>query len=82
MDHHTFNEIIVKDQFQISTVDELLDELHVANIFSKLDLRSRYLLIYMNEFNLDKTAPHERHYEFLLTPPFSLTNAPATFKVL
>jgi hypothetical protein len=77
------NEVTTKNKYPLSRIEDLFDQIQGAGVFSKIDLRSGYHQLKIQESDIAKTAFHTRCglYEYIVLS-FGLTNALAYFMYL
>jgi hypothetical protein len=80
VDYRSLNGVTIKNKYPLPRIEDLFDQIRVAKIFSKIDLRSGYHQLKIRTEDVPKTAFTTRYglYEFLVMS-FRLTNAPAYF---
>ena len=80
VDYRALNEVTMKNKYPLPMINDLFDQLQGANVFSKIDLRSGYHQLKIQEQDIPKTTFTTRYalYEYTVMS-FGLTNAPAYF---
>ena len=75
IDYRQLNRVTIRNQYSHPRINELFDLLQESRVYSKIDLRSRYHQLRVQEGDVPKTTFKTRygHYEFLVMP-FGLTN--------
>jgi len=80
VDYRQLNKLTIKNKYLLPRIDDLLDQLKRAGVFSKIDFRSGYHQILVKPEDVQKTAFRSRygHYEYVVMP-FGVTNALVVF---
>nr|GEZ94272.1 putative reverse transcriptase domain, ribonuclease H-like domain, aspartic peptidase domain protein [Tanacetum cinerariifolium] len=66
IDYRELNKLTVKNRYPLPRIDDLFDKLQGSSVYSKIDLRSSYHKLRVQEEDILKTAFRTRygHYEF------------------
>lgn len=82
MDYQQLNKVMINNKHPLPTIDDLIDQLVGACVFSKIHMHSGYHQICVKPEDISKTAFRRKygHYEYLLIL-FGVSNAPGVFMV-
>jgi len=74
------NKVTIKNRYPLPRIDDLMDQLVGAEVFSTIDLRSGYHQIQVKAEDISKTTFRTRygHYEYFVMP-FAVTNTLGVF---
>jgi hypothetical protein len=77
VDYCSLNEVTIKNKYPLPRIEDLFDQMKGASVFSKIDLRSGYHQLRIQESDIPKIAFHTRYglYEYTVMS-FGLMNAP------
>ncbi|KAG5718580.1 hypothetical protein E4T56_gene16600 [Termitomyces sp. T112] len=81
VDYWGLNKVTKKNQYPLPLIGDLVDCLHSAKIYTKIDLCSSYNNVWIAPGHEWKTAfrTHYSLFEYLVMP-FGMTNSPTTFQ--
>ena len=82
VDYHMLNELTIKNKYPLPMINDLFNQLQGAKVFSKIDPRSGYHQLKIQERDIPKTTFTTRYglYEYIVMS-FGLTNAPAYMSI-
>ena len=81
VDYRALNLLTVKNRYPLPRIDDLLDRLHGATIFTSMDLQTGFNQILITQEDVEKTAflTHRGLYQYRVLC-FGISNAPSTFQ--
>jgi len=81
VDYRALNRIVCKDRYPLPLIEDILDRLQNARVFSSIDLKNGFFRVSVSKEARKYTSfvTHNGQYQFLKVP-FGFCNSPAIFQ--